>query len=68
MAQVMKGLIVGSPGPKGSSAICLLYGAGAPTVNTDPYIAGSQLGSLYVDYANGALYLKTGLPNTWTQK
>ena len=68
MAQVTKGLVLGSPGPVGSPAIVILYGAGAPTSNSDPNIAGAQLGSLYLDYANGAMYLKTALPNGWTAK
>lgn len=69
MPQIVKGLLLGSPGPVGSAGIYVLYGKGAPSNNTtDANIGGAQLGSLYIDYQGGALYLKTALPNTWTQK
>jgi len=50
----MRGLILGSPGPAGSPAICLLFGAGAPTSSTDPYVSGAAVGSLYIQYDNSS--------------
>ena len=67
MAQVMKGLILGSPGPVGSPGIVDMYGAGSPANNPDPIIAGAQIGSTYRDYTTPALWFKTALPNTWQQ-
>lgn len=67
MAQVMKGLILGSPGVVGSPALCILYGQGSPVTNPDPYIGGAALGSLYIDNdSNPTLWFKTA-PGTWTQ-
>jgi hypothetical protein len=71
MAQVMKGLVLGSPGPIGSPAIVILFGQGTPTVNPDPNLDNCQLGSLYLDYLTPALWFKnsvTTASNTgWTQ-
>ena len=59
MAQVMRGLILGSPGPLGSAAIVILYGSGSPLTSTDPNVAGARIGSLYTDYVGGNLWFKT---------
>jgi hypothetical protein len=67
MAQVMRGLILGSPGVAGSPAICDLFGSGSPLTSTDPIVAGAQIGSTYRDYTTPALWFKTALPNTWQQ-
>jgi len=74
----INGEILGSPGPVGSPAVCILYGAGSPASQTvDTTTANVQncaLASIYLDYLNGAWYLKTGVANAanpngqWTQK
>jgi hypothetical protein len=66
MAQVMKGLILGSPGPIGSPGLCLLYGSGAPAANPDPIVSGAAQGSLYIDYGTPALWFKSSA-SAWTQ-
>jgi hypothetical protein len=65
MGQVMRGSILGSPGPVGSPAICDLFGSGSPLTSTDPNVSGAQVGSSYRDYVNGALWFKT--LNGWQQ-
>jgi hypothetical protein len=67
MPQVVNGHLLGSPGGVGARPIYILYGSGVPD-GQDPNIGLAQLGSLYLDYTNGALYLKTALPSTWTLK
>jgi len=68
MAQVMKGLLLGSPGRAGSPGICILYGLGSPATNTDPFVSGAAAGSLYIDYtpAAPALWFKSSA-TAWTQ-
>jgi len=71
MSQVMRGLILGSPGVAGSPAICILFGQGTPTVNQDPSLDNCALGSLYIDYSAPALWFKTSVTTPtstgWTQ-
>jgi hypothetical protein len=67
VSQITKGLILGSPGPIGSPAICILYGSGPPSANPDPNVANCQIGSIYTDYTGATLWFKTAEPNTWTQ-
>jgi len=67
MSQVMRGLILGSPGPIGSAAIVILYGSGSPANSTDPNVAGARQGSLFIDYSTPALWFKNAAPNTWQQ-
>ena len=55
MAQVVPGLILGSPGGVGSAPLGHYYGSGAPTSSTNNIIVSAQVGSLYSDYVNGAL-------------
>jgi hypothetical protein len=64
MSQVMKGLLLGSPGVAGSPGICILYGQGAPASNPDPFVNGAAQGSLYIDYSTPALYFKSS-PSAW---
>jgi hypothetical protein len=59
MAQVVPGLILGSPGGVGSAPLGHYYGSGAPTSSTNNIIVSAQVGSLYSDYVNGALYFKS---------
>jgi hypothetical protein len=59
MAQVMRGLLLGSPGPVGSAGICDLFGSGSPVTSADPIVAGAQVGSTYRDYVNGAFWFKS---------
>ena len=65
------GISIGEPAGPGKPALCLLYGAGAPSTQVvDPTVMNVQscaLGSLYVDFAGPGFYQKTALPNTWTQ-
>ncbi len=65
MAQVMRGLILGSPGVAGSAAICDLFGSGSPLTSTDPIVANAQVGSTYRDYAGGTFWFRT--VNGWQQ-
>jgi hypothetical protein len=67
MSQVMRGLILGSPGAVGSAGICVLYGLGAPANNTDPFVSGAAPGSLYVDYTPSAPGLWFRGASSWTQ-
>ena len=64
MSQVMRGLILGSPGPVGSAGICVLFGQGSP--NGDPIVLNARQGSLFIDYTTPALWFKTS-PTVWTQ-
>jgi hypothetical protein len=70
LSQITHGIILGSPGSIGSPAIAILFGSGSPTSQTvdasqcNP--VNCQIGSLYLDYLNGAMYLKTAVA-TWTQ-
>jgi hypothetical protein len=73
MSQVMKGQILGSPGPAGSPAIVIVYGSGNPNASTDQYVIGASIGSLYIDYTGygiaigvATLWFKTGT-QTWNQ-
>lgn len=59
MSQVMRGAILGSPGPAGSPAICDLYGSGSPVSSTDPIIQNASVGSTFRDYVNGQFFFKT---------
>jgi hypothetical protein len=75
---IVSGFVLGSPGPVGSAPVCVLYGAGSPTSQTidpaAPNVRNCALASIYLDYFNGAWYLKTGVANAanpngqWTQK
>lgn len=65
MAQIVPGLILGSPGPVPSAPLGHYYGSGAPTSSTNNIIVSARVGSLYSDYVNGNLWFK-GLAG-WTQ-
>jgi hypothetical protein len=65
MAQVMRGLILGSPGVAGSPAICDLFGSGSPLTSTDPIVTNAGIGSTYRDYVGGTFWFKTA--TAWTQ-
>lgn len=66
MSQIVNGILLGSPGPVGSPGVYIFRNAGPPATSTDPAVAKAQLGSLYLDYVNGFLYvLQSG---GWTQK
>lgn len=77
MPRVQAGILVAAPGPIPSPSICILTGQGAPSAQTPDMtmdnVRNAQLGSLFIDFQNAALYIKTGAstgtnPNgVWSQ-
>jgi hypothetical protein len=67
MSQMMKGLILGSPGPVGSKGICILYGLGSPSASSDPFVSGAAPGSLFIDYTASAPALWFRGASSWVQ-
>lgn len=59
MSQIVPGSIIGCPGGVGSSPLGFFYGSGAPTTSTNALILNAQIGSVYSDFTNGALYFKS---------
>ena len=66
MAQVTNGILLGSPGIAGSAGVYILVESGPPANNSDPLVVSASLGSLYLDYLNGLLYVKQS--GGWTAK
>jgi len=68
------GNIIAAPGPVGSPAVIQFADVGDPNVRSDPdsMLRNCAIGSVYhrIDLVDSThqLYVKTGLPNTWTAK
>ena len=62
MPRVQAGILVAAPGPIPSPSICILTGQGAPSAQTPDMtmdnVRNAQLGSLFIDFQNAALYIR----------
>lgn len=67
MPKVQSGILVGAPGPIPSPSVVILCGPGGPSVQvpdlTADNVRNCQLGSLFIDYVAGAVYVKTAQPS-----
>jgi hypothetical protein len=59
MSQIVRGLILGSPGPTPSAPLGDYYGAGSPLTSTDPIVLTAQIGSTYRDYVGGTFWFQS---------
>jgi hypothetical protein len=68
MSQIVKGIVLGAPGPVGTAPLVYIFrDNGDPALSTDPAVAQASAASLYLRIDAGVLYVKA-TNGSWTAK